>query len=564
MKRRSAPRGSRPRTLGSDPPALARQCAPNHFTELGRTLDRLRAHEDWADLHLICQPDDQDPKTGLTRTLHAHRALFMATSPLLSQCFEQAHQQAPGCPLYVTLVGVDPDLVEKMLECLYVGHTTLQKSEERQALNGVWHSLGLTRCRLSLDDDDVVEIPAPSPPSPRPSSRASYSPSSPSESSLTPPTKLSPRKTGPRSKAKGTEKKADRVSPDAAPTESELKAKARRSISRVTLDRVDQSSDREVQRLYEQASAAEAKSKTPVPQKRRIAETSDKKANIPKKMKADETSSEYDSDEVQARRKEALISKRSASAQRKPMPPPRNRRSAATAMATSSGRDPSQDRKAQEPQVVVRGVPKMWNCYCGRKFLTEASLQLHEAKFHGESTESDETPSDHDEVTESDQVVKTSARNGKKKSSAKIRQERRQSRRSSSSNSDWSEDEVSRSVRKPTSHERKLGKNNEAPSANSNGALRSKSSSTDLPIQAQMAKAPEEPNKKRRRDSADAGQSDEVVPEHTTGSDQSKETLPSPVVFNDSDSDDFLGKSYESGVMKSFDELFNEAQEPKQ
>lgn len=526
MKRRSlAHRGYR-RRIRSTEAAQIHQSAPNHFQDLGQTLAKLRTEERWSDLHFVCQPDDEDPKGVGIRTLHAHRALFMNTSPLLSQCLEQAHQQAPGCPVYVTLVGVDPDLVEKMLECLYLGRTTVQ-TKEKSALNLVLKRLGLTHCTLSLDDD-VVEITPSNKSDATSSSRGSYPPSSSSSSNASIPV-VTPESLPRRAKARtGSKKKKkamnSRSGPEAAHTEDELKAKARRSASHVPLKRVDQSTDRETQRLYQKALASEAKAKTPVPQKRRIAETSDKKSNIPKKMKADETSSEYDSDEVQARKKEALISDRSLGVQRK-RPPPKNRRASNAVVARDASTSEESRGRIYGSRVLVKDVKAtkepflrrrildpstsevntIIRCHCGSVFLSEPALRQHQRTVHeSDSSENEETPSEREspsELTESEETTlsKPVVKAFKKKSVAKIRQERRQSRRFSSNESELSDSEPGEVSRKVTPD----------------------------PKQSQPTKKP----------------------------------LLSPVVFSGSDDDDFLNGTTELVGLKSFDQLWAEGKE---
>lgn len=67
-----------------------------------------------------------------------------------------------------------------------------------------------------------------------------------------------------------------------AHTKDELEAKARQFVAQVSLERVDQRSDRETQYIYLQPL------KTPVPQKRQIAEAGDNKSGtFSKKTKVD-------------------------------------------------------------------------------------------------------------------------------------------------------------------------------------------------------------------------------------------------------------------------------------
>lgn len=58
------------------------------------------------------------------------------------------------------MVGVEPHLIEKILDCLYLGHTMVEEKEtfkEKETLNVLLKHLGLSDGTCSLDDD-VVEI----------------------------------------------------------------------------------------------------------------------------------------------------------------------------------------------------------------------------------------------------------------------------------------------------------------------------------------------------------------------------------------------------------------------
>lgn len=97
-----------------------------HFKNVGLSLSFLRKAAEFTDLHFVCQAKD---KKSFKR-VQCHKAMFGPRSPLLSKIFQIANEKDPSGTVTVNLDGIDFVTMEKIIEYLYLGQTTVKKAQK--------------------------------------------------------------------------------------------------------------------------------------------------------------------------------------------------------------------------------------------------------------------------------------------------------------------------------------------------------------------------------------------------------------------------------------------------
>merc|ERR1712156_1223067 len=86
-----------------------------------RSLAFLRKSDKFHDLTFVC---------GSNKNLvHGHIEIFKQVSPFLAKLFKIAREKQPYDPVYISITDVDQKTVQKLIDCLYLGQTTVNKKE---------------------------------------------------------------------------------------------------------------------------------------------------------------------------------------------------------------------------------------------------------------------------------------------------------------------------------------------------------------------------------------------------------------------------------------------------
>ena len=287
------------------------------FQDVTRDLRfQLRREKD-TDVRFICGDFLCEEGEGSVSVVRCHRAVIAGHSKMLKNLFGISSIQQPGQEVHISMPEVEAKWMEKLVEYIYLGQTTLVGRGAKGEIQRICKQLGMEKLEVEMkeeeeeSEDEVREIKSSKPDERRkPASTSPVASSSEDEDEAPPPKKQpSSAKRGPGRPRKESATEGEKSpmpkkligpaskrrtarspSPSAKPSDSEsservrdssdeesndaekeklreeeekLKAKARKSKARIMLGRVEDSSDPEVKNHLKEAKKVAADSSLP-------------------------------------------------------------------------------------------------------------------------------------------------------------------------------------------------------------------------------------------------------------------------------------------------------------
>lgn len=122
-----------------------------HYNQVSTALSVMRKQDKFSDLQFVCKDDSCSTSA---RIISAHQAIFSKLSNLLKSLFTIARSKQPYDNIAITLDSVSASIVEKLMEYIYEGKTTIDNRERYQLV----HLCSLLQLELPIKN---FELPNP-------------------------------------------------------------------------------------------------------------------------------------------------------------------------------------------------------------------------------------------------------------------------------------------------------------------------------------------------------------------------------------------------------------------